>query len=232
MTFSQTDLEETPALRTRDLRFRWSPADPWLAFPDLTLAPGTNLFLKGPSGSGKSTLLSLVCGLAAPQQGRIEVMGQDLGQLSRGERDALRANHLGVIFQQFNLVPYLSVTANTLLPCRLSAGRRDRTEPAPDAEAKRLLSALAVPSRLWSKPVTQLSVGQQQRVAAARALIGAPRLILADEPTSALDRENRDRFLELLLTLAGERRTSVLFVSHDDTLARHFDHLITLGDPA
>jgi putative ABC transport system ATP-binding protein len=135
---------------------------------------------------------------------------------------------MGVIFQQFNLVPYLNPLDNVLLPCRLSPKRRSRAQPSPEEQAKSLLNALGIADEHWRRPVTRLSVGQQQRVAAARALIGTPELILADEPTSALDTDNRDRFIELLLQLAAKQQSSVVFVSHDQSLAGRFDHRIAL----
>ena len=231
MTDFQTPTTPSPpALRSQGLSFRWAAGQQQLQFPDIELQQGSHLFLRGPSGSGKSTLLSLICGLAAVQQGELELLGHDVRQLSRGRLDRLRADRLGVIFQQFNLVPYLNTLANVLLPCRLSAQRRGRTQPTPGDEARGLLEALAIPDSHWTRPVTELSVGQQQRVAAARALIGAPSLILADEPTSALDHDNRDRFLDVLLRLASRSATSVLFVSHDETLARHFHQQLSLGD--
>lgn len=220
----------SPALRTQALTFRWAPDQALLSFPDIDLPQGDHLFLRGPSGSGKSTLLSLICGLSPLQQGRLELLGENVGHCSRGQLDRLRANRLGVIFQQFNLVPYLDPLANVLLPCRLSSQRRSRTSPSAPEEARSLLSALAIPESHWSRGISELSVGQQQRVAAARALIGAPSLILADEPTSALDSDNRDRFLDVLLGLANQRQTSVLFVSHDESLARHFHRQLSLGD--
>jgi putative ABC transport system ATP-binding protein len=135
---------------------------------------------------------------------------------------------MGVIFQQFNLVPYLSALANALLPCRLSNLRHSRAIPSATEAAQHLLTQLAIPQSHWHQGVTRLSIGQQQRVAAARALIGAPEIILADEPTSALDTDNRDRFLELLLTLAERSNSSVVFVSHDQSLAGHFHHHLAL----
>ncbi len=218
-----------PALRTRDLSFRWQPDQPRLRFPDLELPRGEHLFLQGASGSGKSTLLGLICGLQRPDTGQIQVLDQDLGQLRRGALDRFRANHLGIIFQQFNLVPYLSALANVTLPCRLSPERRARALPAPEPAARALLKQLDIPEDHWHRKVTGLSIGQQQRVAAARALIGAPPLILADEPTSALDTDNRDRFLDLLLGLAREHRIAMVFVSHDPSLGHHFHHHVRLG---
>lgn len=212
------------AVETANLTFRWDSRQPTLAFPDLKLPLGQHLFLRGASGSGKSTLLSLLSGMLSPESGSVKVLNKHLEQLNASQRDRFRADHIGVIFQQFNLVPYLTAEANVTLTCRLSAQRRDSTDPEPSQEARRLLTALAVPQECWRRKVTQLSIGQQQRIAAARALIGGPSLILADEPTSALDSDNRDRFLDLLLTLAEERNTSVVFVSHDRALAQHFDH--------
>ncbi|GGE53148.1 hypothetical protein GCM10011533_01960 [Streptosporangium jomthongense] len=164
-----------------------------------------------------------------PATGTIRLLGTGIRQLSACKRDRFRADHIGVIFQQFNLVPYLTAEANVILPCRLSSIRKAAAEPTPVLAARRLLTALAIPESQWQRKVTQLSIGQQQRIAAARALIGAPEIILADEPTSALDSDNRDRFIDLLLTMAEERHTSVLFVSHDRALARHFHHQIALG---
>lgn len=216
------------AIQTSNLAFRWPGQTEALHFPDLALAQGQHLFLHGPSGSGKSSLLGLLAGMQRPVSGSIELLGCQLNTLSTGARDRFRADHAGVIFQQFNLVPYLSAMANTLLPCRLSRLRKERSASAPEQAAEALLAHLGIPRDHWHRYVGQLSIGQQQRVAAARALIGAPELILADEPTSALDTDNRDRFLDLLLDLARERNSSVVFVSHDRALARHFDQQLRL----
>lgn len=210
-----------------ELRFAWKGGPVLLDIPALGLDRGERLFLRGPSGSGKSTLLGLVCGVLPPQAGRIAVLGRDLATLSGAGRDALRAAEMGVVFQMFNLLPYLSVLANVTLPCRFSAERRRRAVAAggsPEAEARRLLQRLGLHDpRLAEAPVRALSVGQQQRVAMARALIGDPALIVADEPTSALDSDARDAFLDLLLGEVGRSGASLLFVSHDLGLAGHFD---------
>lgn len=215
-------------LEIRELVFQWDRQHQPLSYPDIALPKGEHLFLKGPSGSGKSTLMSLIGGLITPSAGSVRVLDRNLAELSGGQRDRFRADHMGVIFQQFNLVPYLSALDNVLLPCRLSHQRRSRALPSPTEAATGMLAALNIPENHWRRPITGLSVGQQQRVAAARALIGAPELILADEPTSALDTDNRDRFIELLLELAARQRSSVIFVSHDQNLAGHFDHQIVL----
>ena len=216
------------ALHSAGLGFQWQKSQPLLRYPDIHLPVGEHLFLRGPSGSGKSTLMSLMGGLVVPTEGSLRVLETDLSTLSGGQRDRFRANYIGVIFQQFNLVPYLNPLGNVQLPCRLSHQRREKALPTMGDAARSLLRALDIPDTLWQRPVTQLSVGQQQRVAAARALIGAPELILADEPTSALDTNNRDRFIELLLGLAAEQGASVVFVSHDQSLASRFDHQLAL----
>jgi putative ABC transport system ATP-binding protein len=163
-----------------------------------------------------------------PSRGSLQLLNQELTTMKASARDRMRADHMGVIFQQFNLVPYLSALANALLPCRLSILRHSRAIPSATEAAQHLLTQLAIPQSHWHQGVTRLSIGQQQRVAAARALIGAPEIILADEPTSALDTDNRDRFLELLLKLAERSNSSVVFVSHDQSLAGHFHHRLAL----
>ncbi|HDZ38162.1 MAG TPA: ATP-binding cassette domain-containing protein, partial [Marinobacter sp.] len=133
------------ALDVTDLTFRWDKHQPALTFPDLCLSQGKHLFLHGPSGSGKSTFLSLMAGMLPPTGGKIRLLGTDILPLSAGKRDGFRADHIGVIFQQFNLVPYLTAEANVTLPCRLSSRRRAATDEAPARAAQRLLTALAIP---------------------------------------------------------------------------------------
>jgi putative ABC transport system ATP-binding protein len=229
MTCATSSTVIPAAIESQKLSFCWPGEREPIRYPDLLLKPGEHLFLQGPSGSGKSTLLSLLCGLTIPGEGQLRVTGVDLSELSGAGRDQFRADQLGVIFQQFNLVPYLDVTANVTLPCQLSVRRSARARQSPAEEAQALLQDLGIDPDYWHRPVTRLSVGQQQRVAAARALIGAPSVILADEPTSALDTGNRDRFLALLLTQARLRGTSVVLVSHDQSLARRFDQTVHLG---
>jgi putative ABC transport system ATP-binding protein len=217
--------------RLEDVTYAYSGSAPVLRIPHLSIAPGEAVFLRGPSGSGKSTLLSLLAGILQPQAGVVELLGHRLSETAGHRRDALRAAHLGVIFQLFNLVPYLSVLANITLPCRFSRRRRERALAGAGslaAEAGRLAGRLGLGDALLDKPATALSVGQQQRVAAARALIGAPELILADEPTSALDADSRERFIELLREECTRSGASLLFVSHDLTLAAAFDRTIDL----
>lgn len=218
----------------KDLRYRW-PGQPQdcLDVGDLAIAAGERVFMHGPSGSGKSTLLGLLAGVLVPTRGSIRVLDQDLAQLSHGQRDAFRVDHLGIIFQQFNLIPYLSVLDNVLLPCRFSARRRDPARldaPSMVAEAQRLLSHLQVTPDLHGRSASELSVGQQQRVAAARALIGRPEIVVADEPTSALDAARQLAFLDLLAAECQVSATTLIFVSHDARLAGHFDRVIALPE--
>lgn len=176
-------------------------------------------------------MLGLIAGVLQAQSGRIEVLGHDLTAMSGRQRDRLRADNLGVIFQMFNLVPYLSVLQNVALPCQFSARRRDNIARAGgvETEARRLLKRLGLDNEaLLTRKVTDLSVGQQQRVAAARALIGEPSLIIADEPTSALDTDSRNQFIDLLNEEARASGAAVLFVSHDAGLSGPFDRTVDL----
>lgn len=219
----------SPALRIADMSFAWpTQAAPCLDIAAFELARGERVFLYGPSGSGKSTLLALLGGVTLPQHGSIEVLGHELSRLSASARDALRADHVGFLFQQFNLLPWLSALDNVLLPCTFSAPRKRRAGD-PSAEAARLLTHLDLACGLWRKPASDLSVGQQQRVAAARALIGRPEIIIADEPTSALDAPRQQAFIDLLLTEAATVGACLLFVSHDQRLAVHFDRVLSLA---
>tara|TARA_R110000782_G_scaffold74604_1_gene148897 strand:- start:1788 stop:2483 length:696 start_codon:yes stop_codon:yes gene_type:complete len=220
-----------PAIQIEGLRFAWNGAKPVLDVPAFTLARGERLFLRGPSGSGKSTLLGVIAGVLVADAGRVSVLGQELGGLSSAARDRMRADHLGVIFQMFNLVPYLSVVGNVTLPLKFSDRRRRIVGGDADAEARRLLGRLGLTDEaLLARRVSDLSVGQQQRVAAARALIGGPEIVIADEPTSALDSDARDRFIELLSEEAARTGAALLFVSHDASLARLFDRAVDLAE--
>jgi putative ABC transport system ATP-binding protein len=219
-------------IELQDLRFRWPGATAdTVAIDALRIEAGRSVFLHGPSGCGKSTLLGLLAGVLLPQQGQVRLLGTEWAALSSARRDAFRARHVGYVFQQFNLLPYLSVLDNVLLPCRFSAERRARaaaTAGSLDAAAKSLLDQVGIGQPLWTRAASLLSVGQQQRVAAARALIGSPELLIADEPTSALDAALRDGFMDLLLTQCRATGSTLVFVSHDERLAAHFDERVSL----
>ena len=219
-------------VRIEGLRFRWPGGDaPCLDIARFEMQAGERVFLHGPSGSGKSTLLGLLGGVLAPERGSIRLLGEDLTRLRPAARDRFRADHVGIIFQQFNLIPYLSALDNVLLPCRFSARRARLASTSAEScvgEAERLLDHLDLDNALRRRAAVQLSVGQQQRVAAARALIGGPEFVIADEPTSALDAARQAGFLDLLLRECDAAGAALLFVSHDLRLARAFDRTIPL----
>jgi putative ABC transport system ATP-binding protein len=219
-------------IQIKDLVFRYPHAEHvCIDIAAFHADAGEHIFLYGPSGSGKSTLLGLLGGVLSPERGVISVLGHELTGMTSAGRDRLRADHIGFVFQQFNLIPYLSVTDNILLSCRFSSRRRKRAISAGNTlleEAARLLDHLDIAPALRQRPVTQLSVGQQQRVAAARALIGRPEIIIADEPTSALDAERQSAFLALLSRECIAADTTLLFVSHDRRLASGFSREVAL----
>lgn len=220
------------AIEARDLLFSWPGKPPVIDIEHFTVARGERVFLRGPSGSGKSTLLGLLGGVLAPSRGRIHLLGTDITALSAAGRDRFRGDHLGFIFQMFNLIPYLGVLENVLLPTQFSAARLARI-PGGDlaAEGRRLLGALGLGGTEYlQRAVTELSIGQQQRVAAARALLGGPGIIVADEPTSALDHDAREDFLRLLMTECRAQNSALLFVSHDTSLGGLFDRVVSLTD--
>jgi putative ABC transport system ATP-binding protein len=221
-----------PLLSIDGLRFRWPrAAEDTIAIDRFEVAPGEAVFVRGPSGCGKSTLLSLMAGVLTASSGLVQLLGRDWQAMSAAQRDRLRSDHVGYIFQQFNLLPYLSVRDNVLLPCRLSAQRAARAGAAGagvDQAVERLLEQVGLEATLWTRKADSLSVGQQQRVAAARALVGQPELVIADEPTSALDEGLRDTFMDLLLAACRRAGSSLVFVSHDARLAARFDRQIDL----
>ena len=231
---TSTSTKTQYAVNISELRFAWKSRDPILEIDRLQVKQGERVFIEGPSGSGKSTLLSLIAGVVRPQKGSVEVNGKTISAFSGAERDHFRADHIGYIYQMFNLIPYLSVIENVTLPCQFSSRRRGKAaarSTSITAEAFRLLTNLNLgDATVIRKSVTELSVGQQQRVAAARALIGAPEIIIADEPTSSLDKDLREAFIELLFRESDPKHSSLIFVSHDTALAGHFDRKIQLSD--
>jgi putative ABC transport system ATP-binding protein len=217
-------------LNLHDVGYRWpGRASFKLHVPSLTLAPSETVLLLGESGSGKSTLLSLICGTILAQMGSVCVSNQNIASLSAGARDTFRAEHIGLIFQQFNLLPFASVQDNILLPLQFAPIRRKRVADLA-GEVKRLCLSLGLPDDIMSVRAGALSVGQQQRVAAARALIGTPPLIIADEPTSSLDAATQSKFLELLFAQSRAHGSALLMVSHDARLSDQFDRVVHMED--
>ncbi|MBO3275267.1 ABC transporter ATP-binding protein [Pseudomonas schmalbachii] len=217
-----------------DLGFAWPGQAELLDIPEFRLQRGETLFLKGPSGSGKTTLLGLLGGVQKPQRGSIRLLGEDITRLSAARRDHFRVDHTGYIFQQFNLLPFLSVRENVELPCHFSRTRAERARARHGSVAQAagmLLGHLGLgDAALIGRRADSLSIGQQQRVAAARALIGQPELVIADEPTSALDADAREAFLQLLFAECRAAGASLLFVSHDQSLAKLFDRSLSLAE--
>lgn len=223
----------TTLLELHDLGFAWPGQAELLDIPHFALQSGESLFLKGPSGSGKTTLLGLLGGVQKAGRGSIRLLGTELGSLGAGARDRFRVDHTGYIFQQFNLLPFLSVRENVELPCHFSksrAGRARQRHGSIDQAAATLLEHLGLKPELLERRADALSIGQQQRVAAARALIGQPELVIADEPTSALDADSREAFIRLLFAECREAGSSLLFVSHDQSLAPLFDRSLSLAE--
>ncbi|RBW46996.1 ABC transporter ATP-binding protein [Psychromonas sp. B3M02] len=220
-------------ININNLRFAWQK-EPIINIDALSIEQGQHLFIEGSSGSGKSTLLNLLGGVITPQSGEVEILGQSLNQMSSSQKDSFRANHIGFIFQQFNLIPYLSVLENITLPCTFSIDRKQKAlsrSGSLQKEAIRLLSALGINDpALIKRSVNELSVGQQQRVAAARAMLGSPDIIIADEPTSALDNDHRQVFIKILFEECEKENITLIFVSHDATLKHHFSHHINLQE--
>lgn len=223
-------------LEMQSVAFAWPGRDAFgLEVDPFALAMREKLLLVGPSGSGKSTLLALIAGIVTPQRGSIRILGTDMASHGAAERDRFRAEHIGVIFQMFNLLPYGSVIDNVLLPLSFAPVRRARVGTAADArsEAVRLLTRLGLDDKhIAARTAANLSVGQQQRVAAARALIGRPDLVIADEPTSALDRNRQNAFLDLLFGELESAGAALMMVSHDETLAPRFDRVVRLDEIA
>ena len=212
----------------QDVIFGYVPGRDVLHISNFRVSAGKRIFLFGPSGSGKTTLLGMVTGILSPRSGRCEVLGAEMTALSPGGRDTLRGSRMGYIFQNLNLIPYLSVRENIELPCRIHAARRSRILSATlHEETNRIARRLEIESVL-DRGVNKLSTGQQQRVAIARAVIGRPELVIADEPTSALDTDRRDRFLELLFEVCDEAGSTLLFVSHDRSLSARFEEEIAI----
>lgn len=199
---------------------------------DLSIQKNSRVFLEGPSGCGKTTFLNLLTGLIKPNQGSITILGTDIAKLSTIQCDQFRADHFGIIFQLFNLLPYLNVVENIILPCSFSKAKKEkalRSSASLIDEAKRLCKELDIDDALLQKPVQQLSIGQQQRVAIARAIIGQPEIIVADEPTSALDDERKQQFMAMLLKECQRYNATLIFVSHDKSLKNYFSHIHSLN---
>lgn len=198
-----------------------------LNIPSWSVPTGKQVFVHGPSGGGKSTFLNLLSGLIQPTEGHIDILGQRLSQMNSRRRDNFRANHIGYVFQQFNLIPYLNAIDNTRLANKFA---QQKHKSVSNDEIKHLLQSLNISENDWHNPVRNLSIGQQQRVAIARALVNKPQLLIADEPTSSLDSANRDTFMALLVSIVAANGITCVFVSHDLSLSQYFNKIESLSD--
>lgn len=227
-TNSPENITAPDAIKISHLHFSYPGKIPVtvLDIPSWRIAKGERVFIQGSSGSGKSTLLNLLAGILTAARGTIEILGQDLSALSARRRDSFRASHIGIVFQQFNLIHYLSVLDNI----RLAANFGKKSLTGTDLKAQQLFAALGLNNTLITKKAGDLSVGQQQRVAIARALINAPEILIADEPTSALDSDTRDVFMKILMDISKTQGNTLIFVSHDTALTRHFQHVVNLAE--
>ena len=216
-------------LEVEKLKFNWEKKNSFnLNISKLVIKNNEKVVLLGESGSGKSTLLNLISGIVSPNVGKILINGIQITSLSAKEKDAFRNNNLGVIFQKFNIIHYLSPISNILLPCYFSAIKKN-TIDFYKYRAVDLGKSLSIEKNiLFQKNSKDLSVGQQQRVAIIRALINFPKIILADEPTSSLDKKNKNKFLKLLFKICKQEKTALLMVTHDNSITKYFDKTIIL----
>lgn len=205
---------------TKNIHFAYG-ATATFTFPDLAVASGHSLLITGGSGKGKTTLLHLLGGLLRPQSGAVFVEDTNIATLSEKKLDRFRGHHIGLVLQQAYFVASLSVIENVVLASWLATGKQATVK------AKQLLEHLDLKDHLGKLP-SQLSVGQQQRVSIARALINEPKLLLADEPTSSLDDENAYRVAEMLTHLAKQYGTALIIVTHDQRLKDRFPNQISL----
>lgn len=216
-------------IRMTNLQFGYA-SQPLLNISDWQVNKGEQLFLYGTSGCGKSTLLQLLAGLLHPTQGSIEINQQRIDQLSARQMDRFRAQHIGFIAQDLNLIPYLNAYDNVLLAAQFSQMHKALNKTQLREKIKTLFAQVNITAEQQQQTSSQLSIGQQQRVAIVRGLIHSPELILADEPTSALDPSNRNQFMNLLTGLCETLNTTLLMVSHDLSLRDQFHRHQALSD--
>ena len=217
-------------IRLDSVRFYWSKNKDFKIFiPELKISEGEKVLLLGESGSGKTTLLSLISGFLSPISGDIYLNEKNINSLSARSRDQYRSDNIGIIFQQFNLLPYANVIDNIILPLYFSKVRASKIINQKET-AINLCKSLRLPDTVTRMQANNLSVGQQQRVAVARALIGNPSLVIADEPTSSLDSDAQNIFLDLMFAQIEKNNSSLLMVSHDTSLSSYFDRVIDINE--
>jgi len=211
-------------LKATGLKYRYQYGKT-IHFPEIEIERGQRLLISGFSGCGKTTLLSLIAGTLKLQDGDITFDKHEYSKMSSILLDKFRADHIGYIFQTLNLIPFLSVSENIALGIKFSSTRKSKVNDL-SQELARLLSSLGLEKEILNTPIDRLSVGQQQRAAVARALLGMPDLILADEPTSALDNDTTKKFLREVMNTFNPSHQAIIMVSHDLSIASYFDTVI------
>jgi ABC-type lipoprotein export system ATPase subunit len=214
-------------IEIRDLRFFYGEGDFLLEVPELKVAHGETVAIVGPSGSGKTTLLNLIAGIATPQSGGVVTNGCDISGLRDAARRDFRISNIGMVFQEFELLEYLNVLDNILLPYRINRSLRLGAEIRERAEA--LAKRVGVSDKL-DRLVNHLSQGERQRVGVIRALVVQPPLLLADEPTGNLDPLNKNRVLDILLQYAKQYAATLITVTHDHDILDRFERVIDFKD--
>jgi len=207
-------------ISTKNLRFSYSKEQEFI-FPDLYCEAGSTLLITGDSGKGKTTYLHILAGLLSPNAGEISIDNTDIVSLSENEVDQFRGKHIGVVFQKSYFIAALTVLENLEMASWLATGKKHTKR------AKKLLTQLGIENQAAKLP-SQLSIGQQQRVSIARALMNEPKVLLADEPTSSLDDKNAENVIALLTSLSKEYKAALLIVTHDGRIKEKFINKITL----
>lgn len=210
-----------------DVRYRYPGGDGFeLRMPSLSIAAGQRIACIGTSGCGKTTLVNVISGVLVPESGRVRLCGQDLGSMSEASRRSLRRRAIGMVFQEFELLDYLSAMDNILLPFRIGGGRAGRAERV---RAGELAEALGVGGLLSRRP-RKLSQGERQRVSVCRALVTRPAVVIADEPTGSLDPQNASGVIDLLMEATGQAGAALFVVTHDHTLLDRFEYVVRMND--
>lgn len=212
-------------LEARQLRFVYSSGDFSLQVPELTVGAGSAVGLSGPSGTGKTTALKLLSGILSPQSGTVQLAGDQIFNHTQKAVRELRLHRMGLIFQDFALLDYLTVADNVLLPMRLSSRLNDDHKK----RARELVEALEIGAH-WKHLTSELSQGERQRVAVARALVHKPSLVLADEPTSSLDAKRKAMVMDLLVRYTRENQAALLMVTHDEELSSQLDRVVSVEE--
>ena len=226
---TKVKLSSDTLARIDSLEFAYPNTKPILQIPQIIFNKNENVLIHGSSGSGKSTLLGLMTGILTPNKGSIEILGKSISKLRSHERDAFRGDHLGYIFQMFNLVPYLTILENILLPVHMNPKVKKKLGAEVENPVRSITESLGI-GQILNQKASEISVGQAQRVAAARALISRPEIILADEPTSSLDYDNREKFIKLLFEISEKQNSTILFVTHDESLKSLFNRKLSLSE--